>query len=94
MLVIEDFMISKAFVCCLSITSSDPLLGIDHSLPSTGEAFLVSNALANCVDDVTAHEHGTTEFKDRGEDYSVFNGQRAGPDRGGERIRDVVGTCR
>ena len=41
---------------------------------------------------MTAHEHGTTEFKDRGEDYSVFNGQRAGPDRGGERIRDVVGT--
>ena len=60
----------------------------------TGEAFLVSNALANRLDDVTAHEHGTTEFKDRGENYGVFNGQRARPDRGGERIRDVVSTCR
>lgn len=57
------------------------------------EALLVRDIPLNRLHNVTSHKHGATEFEDCSEDDGVLDGERAGANGRGERVRDIVSAC-
>ena len=56
------------------------------------ETFLISDSSLHRLDHMTSHEHGAAELKNRGENNGVLDGERAGADGRGERVRNIVST--